>query len=133
MEFQGIRFACRSGWHKLIQKAADEMATFSPSWDAAIYGGKEKFGALYLSIGPWDNPSSRDTLAEFKERYRKASLSICEECGKAGRLRFGSGICATRCEEHADFVAPFSEDDGWIVDLPPQGGPIYKDGTQGKY
>ncbi|MGO7674855.1 hypothetical protein ACC685_33370 [Rhizobium ruizarguesonis] len=133
MEREVIRFECRPGWNGLIQQAANEIATFSASWNARIYGGKEKFGALYLFVGPFDNESSYDVLNDLVERYRKRSLTICEECGQRGRLRMGISIAATRCDDHAAFVAPFRDEDGEIIDLPPTGGPIWKDGRTARY
>ncbi|OWO89697.1 hypothetical protein B5E41_30110 [Rhizobium esperanzae] len=126
------RWAFRSGWLDLIQEAQVEIAALPASWKARLVGGKEKFGYLRLTI-EWHGRAGRDRIDVITERFRKRSRTVCEECGKPGRLRLGVSIAATRCDNHADFAAPFRADDGLIVDLPPIGGPIYADGSQGSY
>ncbi|MGO7821197.1 hypothetical protein ACC684_28515 [Rhizobium ruizarguesonis] len=126
------RWAFRSGWLGLIQEAQAEIGALPAAWNARLVGGKEKFGYLQLSIN-WQGHARRDRIEAITERYRKRSLTICEECGKLGRLRMGISIAATRCDDHAEFAAPFRDDDGRVVDLPPMGGPIYADGSQGNY
>lgn len=126
------RWAFRPGWLGLIQEAQAEIAALPVAWKARLIEGKEKFGYLRLSID-WKGRARRDRIEAIAERYRKRSLTICEECGKPGRLRMGVSIAATRCDDHATFAAPFRADDGRIVDLPPIGGPIYADGSQGHY
>ncbi|NHT78936.1 hypothetical protein G8E10_24870 [Rhizobiaceae bacterium CRRU44] len=124
-------FECRSGWRDLIEKAAGEMADYPDDWRVVIAGGKEKMGGLVLSVsyvGRWPV----EPVEYFIEDWRKASLAVCEECGSAGRLRLGV-VAATRCEDHADFVAPFRDEDGEILDLPPTGGPVWKDGRKASY
>lgn len=69
----------------------------------------------------------------LKEAARKQSLTICDECGAPGRLRMGVNIAKTTCDRHAHLAASFRDDDGEIIDLPPTGGPIYKDSRQGRY
>lgn len=126
-----IEFECRQGWHGLIQKAADEVATFSPSWNARLVGGKEKFGSLILFVSHAGGGATEPCEAMIED-FRKRSLSICEECGRRGRLRLGV-VAAVRCEDHADFVAPFRDEDGEVIDLPPTGGPVWKDGRKARY
>lgn len=131
MPADAVRFECRQGWHGLIQKAADEVATFSPSWGVRLVGGKEKLGSLVLFVR-YDDTAAMDAVEAFIEDFRKRSLGVCEQCGRRGRLRLGV-VAATRCEDHADFVAPFRDEDGEIIDLPPTGGPIWKDGRKASY
>ncbi|MBY4615703.1 MULTISPECIES: hypothetical protein [Rhizobium] len=126
------RWAFRSGWLGLIQEAQGEIGALPAAWKARLVGGKEKLGYLQLSIN-WQGHARRDRIEAITEQFRKRSLTICEECGKPGRLRMGVSIAATRCDDHAAFAAPFRDDDGRIVDLPPMGGPIYADGSQGRY
>ncbi len=98
------RWAFRSGWLDLIQQAQAEIAALPASWKASLVGGKQKFGYLELSVA-WKGHARRDRIDSITERYRKQSVAICEECGKAGRLRMGAQIAATRCDDHADFAA----------------------------
>lgn len=126
-----VKFECRAGWHGLIQQAADDVATFSPSWGVRLVGGKEKAGSLVLFVA-YDDTAAMDAVEAFIEGYRKRSLGVCEQCGRSGRLRLGV-VAATRCADHADFVAPFRDEDGEIIDLPPTGGPIWKDARKASY
>jgi len=124
-------FECRAGWRGLIVQAAAEVAAMPDLWRVRIVGGKEKMGSLILFIY-CDGQRPIDLVDCLCEAYRKKSITVCEECGAPGRLRMGV-VAATRCEQHADFVAPFRDDDGEIIDLPPTGGPIWRDGHKGRY
>ncbi|NEI66483.1 hypothetical protein [Rhizobium leguminosarum] len=96
-----------------------------------ITGGKEKFGSLIIYCDYEDGQAEK--VRTLKGTIRKRSLEVCDECGAPGRLRMGVSIAKTTCDRHAHLAAPFRGDDGEIIDLPPNGGPIYKDGRQGKY
>lgn len=123
-------FACGKGWERVIRKLATGLSAI-PGPPARFNGGKEKFGSFIAFVSCEDN--QREEIQALKKAARKQSLRFCEECGAPGRLRMGVSIAKTTCDRHAHLAAPFREDDGEIVDLPPTGGPIYKDGRQGRY
>ncbi|MBY3314769.1 hypothetical protein [Rhizobium laguerreae] len=122
-------FAFSAGWTDLLDELVTELVKLDQS--ARIAGGKEKFGSMIVFID--HDPAKRVDIAALKESYRKRSVKVCDECGDPGRLRIGVSIAKTTCDRHAHLAAPFREDDGEVVDLPPTGGPVYKDGTQGVY
>lgn len=132
-------FACGPGWEQIIRSVATKLGTLPGP--PRITGGKEKFGSLILYVSYDIIPekydlkdiSLGDTIEDIREAARQKSVTICEECGEPGRLRMSYSWTKTTCEQHAHLVDNLREDDGEIVDLPPQGGPIYKDGSQGTY
>lgn len=83
--------------------------------EASSFNGSLLLAALF------DEPIALDVIDGFTERYRKRSLSTCEECGRSGRLRLGVDLIATLCDDHADYAAPFLPEDGTVLDLPPFG------------
>lgn len=133
------RFACGPGWEQIIRSVATKLSALPGP--PRISGGKEKFGSLTLYVfydiilEEYDvkDISLRDAVEDIREAGRKKSVTICEECGEPGRLRMSYSRSKTTCDRHAHIVDYLHEDDGEIVDLPPQGGPTYKDGTQGTY
>lgn len=81
-----------------------------------LMGGKEKYGCLVIRID--HHPDLYDEVEQFRERVRKLSLSICEECGRRGRLRFGWHRVKTLCDDHAYLAEPIDpERDGKILDV----------------
>ncbi|ANL12009.1 MULTISPECIES: hypothetical protein [unclassified Rhizobium] len=122
-------FAFSAGWTGLLDEMAADLVRLDGS--ARIMGGKEKLGSMIVFIDR--DPAKTKAVSALKEDYRRRSLDVCDECGAPGRLRMGVSIAKTTCDRHAHLAAPFREDDGEIVDLPPTGGPIYKDGRQGTY
>jgi len=123
-------FACGKGWERVIRKLATDLSAIHGP-PPQFNGGKEKFGSFIAYVSCEDYQS--EEVQVLKKAARKQSLRFCDECGAPGRLRMGVSIVKTTCDRHAHLAAPFRPDDGEIVDLPPNGGPIYKDGTQGTY
>ncbi|WP_429819089.1 hypothetical protein [Ensifer sp. B1-9] len=124
------KFACGKGWERVIRKLATELSAI-PGPPPRFSGGKEKFGSFIAFVSCEDD--QREDVRVLVEAARKQSLRFCEECGDRGRLRMGVSIAKTTCDRHAHLAAPFRDTDGEIIDLPPTGGPIYKDGRQGRY
>ncbi|MBY5819919.1 hypothetical protein HFN60_30475 [Rhizobium leguminosarum] len=135
----GAQFTCGPGWEQIIRSVAEKLVTLPGP--PRLSGGKEKFGSLILYdlkvifSEEYDlkGISTRESIEIILEAARKQSVTICEECGQPGRLRIGASWTKTTCDRHAHLVDNLRDDDGDIVDLPPQGGPIYKDGSQGRY
>lgn len=123
-------FACGKGRERVIRKLATGLSAI-PGPPPRFSGGKEKFGSFIAFTSCEDD--QREQVRALREAARKLSLTICEECGNPGRLRMGVNIAKTTCDRHAHLAAPFRDTDGEIIDLPPTGGPIYKDGRQGRY
>lgn len=124
------KFSCGPGWETVIRRLAERLGRLPGP--PKLVGGKEKFGSFQSRIVP-HSPQRDDAIDELARETRKLSLTICEECGAPGRLRMGISIAKTTCDRHAHLAGELREDDGWILDLPPTGGPIYADGQQGRY
>lgn len=95
----GAVFDCMDGWRDLIAKAASEVAELPEEWNARIVGGKLEDGGLFLDIW-YDGWSPHIAIEAFTDDFREMSLTICEVCGRRGRLRL-IGVAATRCDDHA--------------------------------
>lgn len=124
------KFSCGPGWEIVIRRLAERLGRLPGP--PKLVGDKEKFGSFQSRIVT-HKAESDDAIDELAREARKLSLTICEECGAPGRLRMGQNIAKTTCDRHAHLAGPLREDDGWILDLPPTGGPIYADGQQGRY
>ncbi|MGO7266128.1 hypothetical protein [Rhizobium johnstonii] len=98
----GSVFECEGGWSDLITKAAAEAAEvdrMAEDWNVRIVGGWVTDGALTLQIfyaGRWPY----EVVKSICDEYRAKSLTICEVCGRPGRLR-SIGVASTRCDDHA--------------------------------
>ncbi len=81
-----------------------------------LMSGKEKYGCLVIRVD--HHPERYDEVEQFRERVRKQSLSICEKCGRRGRLRFSYHRIKTYCDDHAYLAEPIDPDrDGKILDV----------------
>ena len=116
MIFPGADFACGPGWTDLIEDFLKEVIKWR-KFDVAfmLYSLKEKFGSIQISTEYSRNFYS--TAERIKQDFKKRSLTVCEECGKPGRLRMGVGICKTTCDRHAHLVGELRDDDGIILEL----------------
>lgn len=82
---------CNEGWRGIIEPLIKELAEH----DGDIFQIKEKFGGLrFYYFG--GNEDFRKKVDKAEEK----SYTICEYCGKPGRLRYGGWIKAL-CDEHA--------------------------------
>ena len=82
------------GWHTLVKELIKEL--FYLGWDGDLHQIKEKFGGLRFYIG-----KTNDALDKAIQRAEIESLSICERCGKPGRLR-DEGWLLTLCDKCHD-------------------------------
>ena len=100
-------FYCGDGWEPIIREAASKLEPLIEQWVKDHINDedfedwqprasqiKEKFGTLrfYLSSGT-------DEMFEIVEKAEEKSETICEVCGKPGKLS-GPGWYKTVCEEH---------------------------------
>lgn len=77
------------GWSKLIDKLYDKI-----SEDVVVVQVKEKFGGLRFYVY-----NATDDELDFIDFVESESLTICERCGKAGRLRADRNWVLTLCDE----------------------------------
>lgn len=122
-------FSCGPGWERLIRELATGLSGIAGP--PRLHGGKEKFGSFQASITY--SSENRSAVEALKEKIRKKSVTVCEQCGQPGRLRMSHARAQTLCDRHARLAEPLRDDDGQIVDLPPTGGPIFANGSQGNY
>jgi hypothetical protein len=109
-------FALGMGWLSLLQHAADRVRSYPDEWNAKIVGGKEKLGCLVLHIAcDFDARGCRSEVERLREEIRLRSLSTCEICGEAGRLRLSS-YAKTVCDTHVSILGDLREDDGQLSD-----------------
>jgi hypothetical protein len=90
-----------SGWSGLVNEAYDYIETRQ---NIKVVQVKEKYGGLRIYTDAYD--AEADTLLINLETR---SFTICEVCGRDGKLRGGSWYL-TLCEEHAngkEAIKPF--------------------------
>ncbi len=96
----GFGLAVRDGWFDLIDRLCAQLQSISdqPGAPQAVATQvKEKFGALRFSVRVESSTSEHRAAIAAAER---ASETICEECGAAGRLVVASDCWMTRCDAH---------------------------------
>lgn len=91
----GIEF--NEGWEPILRQLCVELVKI----DKTIYFSqlKEKFGTMraYVSGG------SSETFDEVRDiiiKYETLSSTICEDCGKPGKVRDDLGWIRTLCQDH---------------------------------
>lgn len=90
--FIGAAFECGIGWYDLLDDLIGTIAIIEPTMYATQI--KEKYGGLrvYTSY-------STDDVDDLIEEAERISYTICETCGKPGKL-YDTGWMTTACEEH---------------------------------
>ena len=83
---------CGKGWHDLLDELIGKIVAIQP--DAQASQIKEKYGELRVYM-----MSATDEVFDLIDEYTEKSLSVCEMCGKPGKL-YSDGWMKTRCEEH---------------------------------
>ncbi|KQQ72460.1 hypothetical protein ASF70_13110 [Rhizobium sp. Leaf321] len=116
MIIEGAEFSLGPGWVPLLNRAAQRLDTYPSGWCALLRGAKEKFGCLVLHISyDRDERGSRSEVERLREEIRLTSLSICEACGRPGRLRM-AGYAKTVCDRHATEMGIVRDEDGLYAD-----------------
>jgi hypothetical protein len=82
-----------TGWSGLVTEAYDYLETHQ---NIKVIQVKEKFGGLRIYTDVYDEEADK-LIINLETR----SFTICEVCGRDGKLRGGSW-CQTLCEDHAD-------------------------------
>jgi len=89
-------FDCGPGWWQPICELLDKLQTIEDrdKIGLEITQIKEKFGGLrvYTNIGT-------DEIWNLIEEAEARSFTICEFCGKSGKLRLNHGWYTTLCDE----------------------------------
>ena len=83
------------GWFELIYDLSKKLSKVSPECEASQV--KEKFARLRFYV---DN-CNEEGHKLIDEAERKSG-TICEECGKPGKVREDLGWVRTLCDEHYD-------------------------------
>lgn len=84
---------CGDGWFNLLDRTCAKLfKACSPSY--RLMQVKEKYGALRI-YGLSDN----DETLNICDRAEEESRTICEICGKPGKI-IGGAWLVCRCEEH---------------------------------
>ena len=89
------------GWAPLIHELFDRLPEFSGT--IKIIQVKEKYGGLRIYTDYY-----QEKLEQFITELEKRSLTICEQCGSAGKLRGGEWY-HTLCDQHADGRKPIED------------------------
>jgi predicted nucleic acid-binding Zn ribbon protein len=84
-----------NGWFDLIYKLSQDLMKVCPECEASQ--AKEKFGSLRYYVDNC-NEEGHKLIDEAEEK----SATICELCGKSGKLREDLGWVKTLCLEHYD-------------------------------
>lgn len=97
---------CGEGWDNLLQNLVKDLREVAGE-EVRITEFKEKFGGLRASV--WYTGNDENIMLAIRELISKAeaeSLTICEQCGDEGELRYLSWD-RTLCEE--DFAKYLSK------------------------
>lgn len=84
-------FECDDGWYDLLDNMLNKLYALE---NVTIYQIKEKFGGLRVyACGP-------KKAFDITDKTEKTAETICEVCGKKGKLCDKHGWYKTLCPEH---------------------------------
>ena len=81
---------CGDGWYELIRGVCEKIKDYK---DVEFFQIKEKFGELRMYTG-----AVTDKVHDIIEEACEQSVTVCEACGKPGKIR-GGGWVRTLCDE----------------------------------
>ena len=89
-------FMCGEGWYPIIFDTLDKIQEIvdREGLDIQITEVKEKWGGLRIYIDGYT-----DEIEVLIEQAEEKSVSICEICGKDGKLMRVNGWWKTRCND----------------------------------
>lgn len=90
-------FDCGDGWYDLIHNLCNDIVVHCVATGQkppVVQQVKEKFGMLRFYIDMGD-----DYIWDLISAAEKKSATVCDTCGKKGKIRTGSWIYVS-CEEH---------------------------------
>lgn len=88
-------FEIGNGWLAIVRNLILDIIEMG--WDKRIFQVKEKFGGLEFYVNRVPNG-----VLDRIDETRKLSHSICETCGKSGKLRTDRYWFKTLCDECTD-------------------------------
>lgn len=102
--YQAFGVETGDGWYQLLYDLCEELAKCIHDADEpvkfVVTQIKEKYGTLrfyyYLEDGDFE---TREQIDEIIDKYEGLSATVCECCGKPGKLREKNGQLMVRCEE----------------------------------
>lgn len=113
----GAELTLRPGWKSLLERVAERVRWMPPEWSVRLQEAREKSGYLVLDVEyDRDRQDASNEIVRLREEIRLSSLSICEECGAAGRFRYSPSRSLTLCDKHARLAQPTLPGDGEIAD-----------------
>jgi hypothetical protein len=94
-------FGIYAGWLPIIVRLHKKVMTYAP--DYKIVQVKEKFGSLrfYFDLPDDIDDAKAKIVRNLVTDTEKRSLTICDRCGKPGRLIRDNYYHRTRCYDHA--------------------------------
>lgn len=99
LSLESVKSCVGKGWGKLLEDLVSDLEKLG--WDGNVYQVKEKFGGLrfYIEAGT-DEIYSRIGKAE------EESYTICEFCGKPGKVRKRAWIktLCSKCNKKKELV-----------------------------
>ena len=93
-EIEGCYAAIGPGWRPLVMELVVQLRALG--WRGKPVQIKEKFGTLRFYV---DGPMT-DEQHKLVWEYEAKSYSICEDCGKLGKLADNHGWWRTTCGAH---------------------------------
>lgn len=92
--------ACGAGWRDLIDRTScklEELISTEKEYPSHATQVKEKFGELRIYMS-----TETDEMTSVIEQAEEESKTICEECGRPGKLR-EFGWISTLCDKHFEW------------------------------
>ena len=94
-------FDIKDGWFKLIDGLSRRITKLDTEGTVQAVQVKEKFGGLRFYYGGRTTTKKvADEISKLVNAAEKKSFSLCEECGKKGKMRNDSGWYVVLCERH---------------------------------
>lgn len=106
-EWCDVFMSIGEGWYPIVDEMLTEIERYCDENDlkypqnVCVLEIKEKFGQLRVYLS-YQNVESYEILdiEEIVDKYESKSITMCEQCGKEGKLRGERGVYVTLCDEH---------------------------------
>jgi len=85
---------CSNGWYELLDNMMAEIQEKDPNKVIKFSQLKEKFGGLRAYI-----QSGTDEIYDIIDKYENLSYTVCEKCGKPGKIRNDLSWILTLCDD----------------------------------
>lgn len=104
--YKNVNFECRKGWYELLYDLGCKITSYCKHNNISlpkILQIKEKFGTLSFYVD-MNNPTITDehngVIRKWITNAEENSSTICEKCGREGKLINTNGILSISCNEH---------------------------------